>query len=221
MAALVARMNQLVDQDNWKSDANDIAAELFDRVEQYGNLADSLRAKAKERRNAALPDDAALVQPPADVLEALDSAIGCVRTLAFEFNELSLYVWTRVPDMKDEDNAGVAVQQNFLEMLKNTTETLNGGKDCPARFVHLGAKQSYLNQRAELEAKLAPTGKEAEPSKSASLRRQLHDLDAGAVGNVAWTYAELRRMCLAVGSTYTRNMDKLHQPRRSSNSMIG
>ena len=206
----------------WKEDAVAVVEDLLDRVGTFAASTDEYRKAAKERRESALPDDATLVKTPADVIAAIDEVTKAERTLVFDLNDLASYVVTLVPTIKEEDNSGVAVQQAFLDLVKDTVAMLNGaGKDANPRLVHLGAKAEYLAKRAELEMKLAPTGKEAEPPASESLRRAIHEVDNATIANIAATFAELRRACLTVSSAFIHNQSKIEKPRRDGSGMIG
>jgi hypothetical protein len=206
----------------WKEDAVAVVEGLLERVAAFAERTDNYRSAAKARREATRPADAALVATPEDVIAAVDEVQRAARTLVFDLNDLASYVVTLVPTIKEEDNSGVAIQQAFLELIKDTVAGLNGaGKDANPRFVHLGAKVEYLSKRSELEMKLAPTGKEAEPPVSESLRAAIHELDTMTVANVAATFAELRRVCLTVSSAFIHNQAKIEKPRREGNGMIG
>jgi hypothetical protein len=222
--ALRNRFNQVVSAGSWKEDAINVIDELIARVTTFGEQAETYRAKAKARRCSALPSDADLVNAPTDVLEALDEVVTSVRTLNFDLSELQAYIMTLVPEIKEEDNAGVNIQSYLLEQIGEAQKVLNGaGKESSPRFVHLGGRQEYLSKRSELEMKLAPTGKDAEVPKSQSLRLALHDLDNAVVGNIASTFVELRRISLGVSGTFVRNQDRITQPRRHGHGhgMVG
>uniref|UniRef100_A0A7S1PUI7 Proteasome activator PA28 C-terminal domain-containing protein n=1 Tax=Neobodo designis TaxID=312471 RepID=A0A7S1PUI7_NEODS len=206
----------------WKEDAVAVVEDLLARVGTFAERTDAYRKAAKERRESDVPADAALVKTPADVIDAIDEVTKAERTLVFDLNDLASYVVTLIPPIKEEDNSGVAVQQAFLDLVKETVATLNGaGKDANPRLVHLGAKAEYLAKRSELEMKLAPTGKDAEAPASESLRRAMHEVDNATVANVAATFAELRRACLTVASAFIHNQGKIEKPRRDGSGMIG
>jgi hypothetical protein len=222
MTSLKQRLDAVTAHEAFKENATNVVLELLDRVGTFGQKADEYRGKAKERRATSLPADAELLEPPQDVLTALDEVMTAIRSLSFDLSDLSAYIWTLVPEIKEEDNAGVSIQQHLLEAMSEAQKTLNGGgKEAAPRFVHLGAKQEYLGKRADLEMKLSPGAKDTEPPKSKSLRAQLHDLDNNVLGAIAATYLDLRRIALAVSTTFVRNQDRILKPRRHGHGMIG
>lgn len=219
---LKAKLANVTSNRQWKEDAVAVVEDLLDRVGVFAERTDAFRKAAKDRRESAVPADAELVKTPADVVDAVDEAVKAARTLVFDLNDLAAYVVTLVPAIKEEDNSGVAIQQAFLDMVKDVIAMLNGGgKDANPRLVHLGSKADYLSKRSELEMKLAPTGKDAEAPTSESLRRAIHEVDNATVANVAATFAELRRVSLTVSSAFIHNQAKIEKPRREGSGMIG
>ena len=205
-----------------RDDALAVVGDVLDKVNAFAAAAEEYRAASKDRRARPVPADDELAATPADVVAAIDGVQTAIRTLLFDLGDLSTYIRSLVPELKEEDNAGVAIQKHVLETISAYSAALTGqAKEQPAALVHLGAKYDYLKARADLENQLKPSGKDASVPASESLRRAIHELDNLTLGNVALTYADLRRRCVTIGSMVARNLSKIEKPRRDGGGMIG
>lgn len=222
---LQAQVEKIVGAHDLQTPAYDAIAAIADMIPMLQQKSDTYRSAAKAFRDAApsMPnpsDDAHLLVPNATVVSALDDAIRTMRTMAFDLNDISIYILSKVPEMKEEDNLGVTVQSQVLEVVTEVQRALQGTNKENPRLVHGGSKQSYFAARSELEMKLAPTAADAKVPSSISLRLALWELDSVTLGNIAVAFAELKKYAIALSLTFARNAKKIHEPRRQNNSMI-
>ena len=221
--SVAAKTQALLETPAYGEAAVSFIDELLDKVPSYVAAAKTVREAGAPALDAAHAAD--LAAPPKPLLDALDAFRVEVEFVVKVLNAASLFIHSRVPEMKEEDNAGVMIQMQVLETLGDLRKVFEQGvkgKDSGAtRFVSLKYKLDYLTARAELEEKLNPSGKDAQPSKSASLKLALVEQDKMALADVAASYLALRRYALSLVSAFTKNIEKLAMPRRNSVGMIG
>lgn len=235
------KAHALVDDQKYADNAISFLDELLDKVPQYIQSAKAARELNLQAEYAKLEDGDATKAPPAAVLAAIEAVRMETEFVIKAMNAVSLYIFTKMPEIKEEDNAGVAVQMHVMETIgqvKAICETgSGGGKSADPRFCALGFKLSYLKARGEMEEKLNPKkekeekkdDKDAAPAspvapafKSPSARMAIEEFDRNAMADVAATYMQLRRMGTMAARTFTINIEKVACPRRRDGAgMIG
>ncbi|CBH15376.1 proteasome activator protein pa26, putative [Trypanosoma brucei gambiense DAL972] len=136
----------------------------------------------------------------------------------------------RIPEHKEEDNLGVAVQHAVLKIIDELEiKTLgsgeksgSGGAPTP---IGMYALREYLSARSTVEDKLlgsvdAESGKTKGGSQSPSLLLELRQIDADFMLKVELATTHLSTMVRAVINAYLLNWKKLIQPRTGSDHMV-
>jgi hypothetical protein len=219
-STLSTKIENIVAQSNFEEPAYEAAVEIAELIPSLAARAEQYRAAAKLRREAPLPDDATLLAIPADVVAALDDVLRTMRTVSFNLADLSTYILSKFPEIKEEDNAGVAVQTQLLDMISQVQQSLQGTNKEQPRLVHLGSKQAYFTARFELESKMAPADKEKAPVTNPSIRHAIAELDAAILANIAVAFTDLRKYAVAISLAVARNLKKVREPRRANHGMI-
>ena len=215
------KADALLDTPAYAEAAVSFGDELLDRLPTYVTAAKEVREAATALVSGEAPPDA--------VLAAIEKIRGEIEFSIKVINSIQLFVQSRVPELKEEDNAGVHIQYAVMETMGQVKKILESaqsgsGKDGGAsasRFASLGFKLTYLEARGAIEEKLNPTGKDAAPTNSASVKLQLAEVDRNALADVAQSYNTLRRLGLTIAGAVTKNAEKLAAPRRKNVGMIG
>ena len=193
--------------------------ELLDRIPTYIGKARNIR----ETGPATLAEahETNLAAPPEVILNTFEELREELNFFVKVINAMALYINSRIPEMKEEDNSGVTIQYEVLKSLIKTKSTIQGtDKESSSRLATLNFKVNYLASRVKDEEKLEPTGEKAEPSKSASLKLSIKEADRLALEDLAASYLELRRTGLSMVALFSKNVDKLTNPRRRSGSQL-
>ncbi|CUG87963.1 proteasome activator protein pa26, putative [Bodo saltans] len=175
-----------------------------------------LEAVGASVQNFQLPAD--LSQPPAALLEILDTLRLTQSSIVVGLQTIRSTIVVRIPEMKEEDNLGVSVQINALKMLDEVEKQILDSEK--AQLASIGYKASYLGARASIEEKLNPSGKDAQPTKAPSAALQLQQVDRDAALIAYLTAAKLSTSLRALVTVYAENAKKLVNPRVSSDRML-
>lgn len=156
--------------------------------------------------------------PPQPVVEALHLLQSLQASVVADLYTLISTIGTRIPEMKEEDNLGVSVQVAVIKQLQSVeNELLGGDKSVGAT---LNFKVSYLASRAAVEEKLNPTGKDAQPSQSASLQAQLLQIDTDALLSSRLAFLKLANSLRNLSVAVIENSKKLINPRNVNDRMV-
>lgn len=156
--------------------------------------------------------------PPAAVLELLDHLQSLQASVVADLYVIRATVAVRVPEMKEEDNLGVAVQMSALKQIDDLEKELLGGDKATGATVEF--KQGYLGKRASVEEKISPSGKDATPSLAPSFALQLKQIDHDAVIAARLALLKLSGSLRAFVNLYAENSKKLINPRNVNDRMI-
>merc|ERR1711976_56374 len=133
---------------------------------------------------------------------------------------LRTYVSSRVPEMKEEDNAGVRIQETVLEILGKILGSSYGGggddKGSGRGLLVKPSKYKYLKERGGIEKDL--NDKDKEPS--ASLKASLDAYDAEQVRALSLAWRELASTRFFIVSQVQKNKEKIEQPRGDANPLV-
>jgi hypothetical protein len=202
-----------------------------ERINQYREKAKEVKALAATFA-AAAPTPAG--PPPAVLLAAMEE----LRTESIKFvdglNALRNLIIVRTPEIKEEDNAGVAIQMAFAELVDGYSDVLTGAggkKDSSGgglSLVPIGFKKDYLAARVAAEEKVLGRQDKEETDGGSSINKQtpsslaaLAQVDTEACFKVSNGFYKLHQASLLLVVGFTRNANKILNPRRTGSSMIG
>lgn len=157
-------------------------------------------------------------QPNQGVIEALDLLQSLQVGVVADIQTLLSTIGTRIPEMKEEDNLGVAVQVAVIKQLTALeTELLGGDKSVGATINY---KVSYFSSRGGVEEKLNPSGKDAQPSQAPSLQLQLRQIDNDAIIGARLAFLKLASSLRVLSVAVIENSKKLINPRNVNDRMV-
>lgn len=213
------------------------ATETIPRVEQLAHGAAAGRA-AIAQKGAYTRADAE--QTPGPVLSVLREYQAVCHNVFHDAEAIRTVIAVRVPELKEEDNLGVAVQHAVLRLLDDVeNKTLgaaaggnSGGERSSGVRAPTGvyALQEYLAARSEVEEKLlgdSAKGKEEDNKGSAkgghaspSMLLKLQQVDADALMKVELAAVVLLTTLRSFVNAYALNWRKLIEPRTSTDRMV-
>lgn len=154
-------------------------------------------------------------EPSTDIKNAALSYRSFIIQLADELRSIRAEIMINMPEIKPEDNLGVEVQLAVIKVISDLEKALQGGaKDEITGIAPVSFATSYFKERATIEEKAIGTGKDAEPSKSESLKIQAALFDADLVSRLAGSYNEIAVQLPFVVATVAQNMKKIMNPRQ-------
>ncbi|KEG09879.1 proteasome activator protein PA26 [Trypanosoma grayi] len=166
-------------------------------------------------------------QQVVDVLQRYQSLCHCVFTDA---EQVRTVIAVRIPELKEEDNLGVAVQNAVLKMIDEIESKATGGSGgeksggvaAPAGMYSL---REYLTTRGGVEEKIIgkpdeKTGGSSAGSKSPSVLLELRQVDADALMKVELAAMQLATVLRSFVNAYALNWKKLIEPRSISSHMV-
>jgi hypothetical protein len=209
-------VEKLIADVNPAEDAVAFCEELIARLPTYD-------AKAKELFEAAtkLEAEAASAGPAAAVVDGINDLRKQSAFMVKVCEAILVLVDYLTPELKEEDNAGVAIQMQVQATAVSIMQMMVGSTKEKSAYCNINTLQDYLGVRADIEEKMNPSGKEAQPSKSASRAMQLVTIDAVQLRAVAQSFKALKRIGLSLVLTFARNEKKVMKPRREATEMIG
>jgi len=139
----------------------------------------------------ALPDNS-------DLLAEMKILKGEAYELSTIFDGMHDWVALNIPDIKEEDNAGVEIQGAVLEQTEELASVL--------RNVY-SLELKYLADRSELETTLLKY------PKALSLPRAISVIDCNAWDDIERSWRTMIRICILVYALFQKNMSRLKEPR--------
>nr|CCC93544.1 putative proteasome activator protein pa26 [Trypanosoma congolense IL3000] len=133
-------------------------------------------------------------------------------------------IMIRIPDHKEEDNLGVAVQMEVLKLIEGLEGKLLPSGEKSSSVGGVFCLRDYLATRATVEEKLlgsSNAGSEGKKgSKAPSLLLELREIDMDALLKVEFAATHLCAVLRGLVTSYTLNWKKLMQPRTGNDYMI-
>lgn len=166
------------------------------------------------------------VQTPKDIVEALRQYQDFAHEAYLTVEQVRTVVVIRAPELKEEDNLGVAVQIAVLKMLDSLQSKLLGGGDKEGVSAAMGlyGLKEYLSARSAVEEKLlgkpAEDGKPAQGTKAPSATLELRQVDADALLKAEIATVQMTTQLRALINVYALNWKKLIQPRSSGSDRM-
>lgn len=196
--------------------------------------AEAIREKAAQQRAATLtatykvPDCAAQAPACLPLLKEYQELVSDVFRGA---ETIRTVISVRIPELKEEDNLGVAVQMTVIKQLESLQSKLMGGgggdKDGGAGFAAgMFQTKDYLASRASVEDNLlgkedsGDDKKKSSGSKSPSALLQLQQIDADALLRVELGAMQVATALRIFINTYALNWKKLIEPRAASSGRM-
>lgn len=234
-AALAQALRDAYPEDTSCGVIEAFAGDSLQRVEAYiekvNGARDHIRnAEYVAAKHAAAPNAAvlALLQEYQQIAEATFLASDKVRTV----------ISIRIPELKEEDNLGVAVQRAVLREIDALQAALlggggggssgdrEGGSSGGSAPVGMFAARDYLASRGAIEDKLLgkPGGENEEKtsgaSRAPSTLLELKQLDNDVLLKIQLAAVQLATRIRAFINTYALNWKKLIQPRTQNDKMV-
>ncbi|KAH9597456.1 Proteasome activator PA28 [Trypanosoma melophagium] len=210
------------------------------RVEQLVQRAAAQRAAVRQlaynRNNAE--------HTPEEIIAILQDYQAICQHVFSEAELVRTVIAIRIPELKEEDNLGVAVQHAVLKMLDELQTKItsgsgggdkSGGGNSVPSLAGMFTLREYLSTRGTLEDKLlgkAEEGKsdkekskgtekeETGGSRSPSLLLELKQVDGDVMLKVELAGSQLTTTLRSFVNAYALNWKKLIQPRTGSDHMV-
>eukprot|EP00992_Anisonema_acinus_P009005 TRINITY_DN5197_c0_g1_i2.p1 TRINITY_DN5197_c0_g1~~TRINITY_DN5197_c0_g1_i2.p1 ORF type:complete len:175 (-),score=46.75 TRINITY_DN5197_c0_g1_i2:37-561(-) len=136
---------------------------------------------------------------PTSLLAEFDEFEAAQREMSVLLFQLKKYILLRVPEIKDEDNAGVRVQEAVLGVVNGPKEEKKTEEAAPTKLV-------YLNARAKTE-------KEFKDSSLATFMLAVQETDRAQYAKLAIGWQSLTCQLLSVYLAVKNNKAKIDNPR--------
>ncbi|CCW64894.1 unnamed protein product [Phytomonas sp. EM1] len=208
--------------------------------EELKSLLEELRRAREGVSRRPYVNPAAAEDSPRELLSLFQRYGALAEGIFLAAERIRGVVELRIPELKEEDNLGVAVQNAVLRRLDAVQNYLlagNGGEKEGVRpMAGMFVAKEYLAARAGIEEKILPKpakpdggekgkeeGKEGEASsgtKAPSAILELQQLDYDALLKLELTIEHLLTLLLAFVNTYMLNWKKLIQPRSNTDTMV-
>ncbi|CCW71912.1 unnamed protein product [Phytomonas sp. Hart1] len=224
----------------------------FAEVERWGSSTiDEFNGLLRE----LLPAREAIFRETYSVPSSAEATPEKLLNLLHRYEALSLKVWVaaeeirnmielRIPEFKEEDNLGVAVQAAVLSKLdkfQNAISGDDGEKEAVKSAAGIFSSKKYLASRASIEEKLLPKPKKAsdeeknnakgkdknaedasatEDVKAPSAILELKQLDYDMLVKLELGIRHLQTRLRGFVNTYVLNSKKLIQPRTNTDGMV-
>ena len=154
-------------------------------------------------------------EPSADIKSAALNYRSFLIELIDDLRSVRSDITICMPEIKPEDNLGVEVQVAVIASISNLEKAIQGGgKDEVTGIAAVSFPTAYFKERATIEEKALGTGKDAEPSKSESLKIQAALFDADMISKLSASYKELAVQLPYIIACIAQNMKKLMNPRQ-------
>ncbi|CUG83935.1 proteasome activator PA28 beta subunit family protein, putative [Bodo saltans] len=160
--------------------------------------ASATASKKKDKDKAPTSEQLDSLSLPPLLLVQLKIIKSEARTLGKTLDEIHDWIALNIPQMKEEDNVGVAVMAGVIQELAGSIVKVRGVYDLEA---------SYVSDRAELDVKYLKT------TDAESTLQAIEVCDADTWDTLEKGWRAMMRVSLMVHSTLAKNMRLLKDPR--------
>ncbi|CAD2214602.1 proteasome activator protein PA26 [Angomonas deanei] len=158
---------------------------------------------------------------PTAVLQLLQRYQQLGKSVFEAVEQIRLVIAIRIPERKEEDNLGVAVQFAVLgsldtiqnALVKGSSEGKEGGASLPCGVF---VAREYLKERGAVEEKVLGDGKEEKKKVPPSALLELQQIDTDYLLRVEMAALHVSVLLKAFINSYALNWKKLIDPRNSS-----
>jgi hypothetical protein len=153
---------------------------------------------------------------PADLLEQFDKFEAEQFALSFTLGEVKKYIAMKCPEIKEEDNAGVRVQEIVIGYINRALKGGSRGSkedDNSDASLSGASKMEYLSSRGKIEKA------KADNAEIATYQLQLKELDRQAYQKLIFAWQNLVFHRASVYTQIKLNREKIDNPRRKEYGM--
>ncbi|KAH8607990.1 putative Proteasome activator pa28 beta subunit [Trypanosoma vivax] len=219
-SALVQGLRDAFPETKAWATVNNWAATTIQEVEQLSAQAASVRLAVLNSTYSKSNAE----ETPANIVQLLQQCQELYYRLFCDTETIATVIGVRVPEHKEEDNLGVAVQMAAFEALGKLQSALAkiDGNDNETSSIFMA--RNYMATRGKVEerllGKVSDDGGKRESSRSPSALLELRQVDADAMLGVQLSTARIARLLRSLVTVYVLNAKKLIQPRSTSEHML-